>query len=53
MLSAILFCIILSSVIMNTEEQYPDSCYSDGGQILSNLAYPDEIALANNEQRLQ
>ena len=47
--SAILFCIVLSSVIMKTEEQSPDSGYSVGGQILSNLAYADDIALANRD----
>ena len=37
MLSAILFCIVLASVILKTEQQCPDSGYSIDGQILSNL----------------
>ena len=54
MLSAILFCIVLASVILKTEEQCPYSGYSVGGQILSNLAYADDIALANRDiQSLQ
>ena len=47
MLSAILFCIVLASVILKTEQQCPDSGYSIGGQILSNLSYADDIALLN------
>ena len=46
-LSAILFCIVLASVILKTEQQCPDSGYSIGGQILSNLSYADDIALLN------
>ena len=47
MLSAILFCIVLASVLLKTEEQCPQSGFSIGGQILSNLAYADDIALIN------
>ena len=49
MLSAILFCIVLASVILKTEQQCSDSGFSIGGQILSNLSYADDIALLNKD----
>ena len=49
MLSAILFCIVLADVILKTEQQCPDSGFSIGGLILSNLAYADDIALINRD----
>ena len=49
MLSAILFCIALAYVIRQTEEQCPNSGYSIGGQIISNLAYADDIALTGRD----
>ena len=49
MLSAILFCIALAYVIRQTEEQCSNSGYSIGGQIISNLAYADDIALTGRD----
>lgn len=49
--SAILFCFALSAVILKTE----DNCnhgYSIGGQIISNLAYADDIAVTNSDIKL-
>ena len=46
MLSAVLFCVALASVILKTEEVC-GSGFSIGGRILSNLSYADDIALLN------
>ena len=46
MLSAVLFCVALATVILKTEEVC-GSGFSIGGRILSNLSYADDIALLN------
>jgi len=46
MLSAILFCVALAAVMLQTEETC-NSGFSIGGNILSNLSYADDIALTN------
>ena len=46
-LSAILFCIVVASIINKTESSC-NSGYSIGGHLLSNLAYADDIATLNN-----
>ena len=50
-LSAILFCVALSAVILKTEENCNHG-YSVGGQIISNLAYADNIAVTNSDIKL-
>ena len=47
MLSAILFCVALAAVILQTDETC-NSGFSIGGNILSNLSYADDIALTNS-----
>ena len=46
-LSALLFCIIVASIILKTEEEC-NTGFSIGGQLLSNLSYADDIAAINN-----
>ena len=52
-LAAILFCIIVASIILLSEEEC-DTGFSIGGQILSNLSYADDIAaMSHNRVMLQ
>ena len=52
-LSALLFCIVIASIILKTEEEC-NSGFSIGGQLLSNLSYADDIAAVNSSsQELQ
>lgn len=52
-LSAILFCIVAATIILQTEEECP-SGFSIGGYLLSNLSYADDMAIINNSrQKLQ
>ena len=46
-LSAILFCIVIASIILKTESVC-SSGFSIGGYLLSNLGYADDIAVLNN-----
>ena len=45
-LSAILFCIVIASIIYKTESSC-NSAFSIGGHLLSNLGYADDIATLN------
>ena len=47
MLSAVLFCVALASVLFQTETSC-HSGFSVGGVIISNLGYADDIALTNS-----
>ena len=46
-LSALLFCIVIASIIYKTEATC-NSGFSIGGHLLSNLGYADDIAAVNN-----
>ena len=48
-LAAILFCIIVASIILLSEEEC-DTGFSIGGQILSNLSYADDIAVMSHDR---
>ena len=48
-LSAILFCIVIASIINKTESSC-NSGFSIGGHLLSNLGYADDIAILNNSE---
>ena len=49
-LSAILFCIVIASIIAKAEEDCGTG-FSIGGRILSDLTYADDIALINQSQK--
>ena len=52
-LAALLFCILLATVILKTEEE-TKSGFKIGGHIISNISFADDIAATNeNEQNLQ
>ena len=48
-LSAILFCIVIASIINKTESSW-NSGFSIGGHLLSDLGYADDIATLNNSE---
>ena len=48
-LSAILFCLVITAVISKAENEC-DSGFSIGGQLLSNLSYADDIAAVSKSQ---
>ena len=48
-LSAILFCIVIASIIIKAEDC--GTGYTIGGRILSNLTYADDITLMNKSER--
>ena len=49
-LSALLFCIVITIVIWKAESDCM-SGFTIGGQLISNLAYADDISLRNSSQR--
>ena len=49
-LSALLFCIVIAAIISKAEHDCKTG-YSIGGQILSNLAYADDIAAIDTSQK--
>ena len=52
-LAALLFCIVVASIILKTEEEC-DTGYPIGGQIISNLSYADDIAaMSHDSHKLQ
>ncbi len=46
-LSAILFCIVIASVLQKVEEEC-NSGFTIGGQLISNLSYADNIAVVGS-----